>query len=397
MSNATRVSEAATNRPAAESTAATVYVGMDVHKDSVMVAVLPEQAPQPIVVDRLPNDLQVLRRFFARLVRDGAVVQACYEASGAGYVLQRALAEWGYVCVVIAPSMTPQRPGHQRKHDKRDAIELARLFRAGELVPIRIPSSADERVRDLVRCRQTLQQNVLRARHYVSKFLARRGFVFRQATPWHRAHFRWLHALVAGTGDRALASEDVVVLGEYLALLEYTLGRRDALDEQIEALALTPPYAAPVGRLKCYRAIDTLSAMVLITELGDWRRFKSPAQLMAYWGLVPTEHSSGPRERRGSITKAGNSHCRHILVQAAWHYRHRPAISGALKVRQRGQPAAVIAHAWKAQHRLYTLYHRLAARRPTQIAVVATARELVGFLWATMRDVAELPSGELTI
>lgn len=390
MSSSTRKSVSGA-RPAS-----TVYVGMDVHKDSVMVAVLPEQAPQPIAVDRLPNDLAVLRRFFARLVRDGAQVQACYEASGAGYVLQRALTEWGYACVVIAPSMTPQRPGHQRKHDKRDAIELARLFRAGELVPIRILSSADERVRDLVRCRQTLQQNVLRARHYVSKFLARRGFVFRQATLWHRAHFRWLHALVAGTGDRALASEDVVVLAEYLALLEYTLGRREALDEQIEALALTPAYATPVGRLKCYRAIDTLSAMVLITELGDWRRFERPAQLMAYWGLVPTEHSSGPRERRGSITKAGNSHCRHILVQAAWHYRHRPAISGALKVRQRGQPAAVIAHAWKAQHRLYTLYQRLAARRPTQIAVVATARELVGFLWATMRDVAELPPGGLT-
>jgi len=390
MSNATRKS-ASGARPAS-----TVYVGMDVHKDSVMVAVLPEQASQPIAVDRLPNDLAVLRRFFARLVRDGAQVQACYEASGAGYVLQRALSEWGHACVVIAPSMTPQRPGHQRKHDKRDAIELARLFRAGELVPIRIPSSTDERVRDLVRCRQTLQQNVLRARHYVSKFLARRGFVFRQATLWHRAHLRWLHALAAGTGERALASEDVVVLGEYLALLEYTLSRREALDEQIEALALRPAYATPVGWLKCYRAIDTLSAMVLITELGDWRRFESPAQLMAYWGLVPTEHSSGPRERRGSITKAGNSHCRHILVQAAWHYRHRPAISGALKGRQRGQPAAVIAHAWKAQHRLYTLYHRLAARRPPQIAVVATARELVGFLWATMRDVAELSSGELT-
>lgn len=381
---------------AAAPSSSTVYVGMDVHKDSVMVAVLLANAPQPTAVDRLPNEVSVLRRFFARLARDGATIRACYEASGAGYVLQRALTEWGYECVVIAPALTPQRPGHQRKHDKRDAVELARLFRAGELVPIRIPSSADERVRDLVRCRQTLQQNVLRARHYIAKFLARRGFVFRHATPWHRTHLRWLHALVAGTGERALASEDVTVLGEYLALLEYTVSRRDALDAQIEALALTPAYAAPVGRLKCFRAIDTLSAMVLVTELGDWRRFESPAQLMAYWGLVPSEHSSGLRERRGSITKAGNGHCRHILVQAAWHYRHRPAISGALQQRQRGQPAPVIAHAWKAQHRLYTLYHRLAAHRPHQVAVVATARELVGFLWATMRDVADLQPGGLS-
>jgi transposase len=361
-----------------------VYLGLDVHKDSIVVAVLPQDAAQPTRVERLSHDLRGLRRLLTRLSRDGAQIQACYEASGAGYVLHRTLTEWGYACVVVAPSMTPQRPGDHRKHDKHDAIQLARLLRAGELDPIHIPSAAEERVRDVVRCRQTVQQNVLRARHYVTKFLARRGFVFREATPWHRTHFRWLHALLA---EGTLAPEDAAVFGEYLALLEYLLARRDALDAQIEALALSPAYAVPVGRLKCFRAIDTLSAMVLITELGDWRRFARPTQLMAYWGLVPTEHSSGPRERRGPITKAGNSHCRHILVQAAWHYRHRPAISGALKQRQQSQPAPVIAHAWKAQHRLYTLYHRLAHRRPAQIAVVATARELVGFLWATMRDV----------
>jgi transposase len=382
-----------------ESAVSRVYVGLDVHKDSVMVAVLPMGAAQPTTVDRLPNDLRLLRRFFTRLARQGASVEACYEASGAGYVLQRAIEEWGHRCTVIAPSLTPQRPGVQRKHDKRDAIELARLFRAGELEAIRIPSAAEERVRDLVRCRHTVQQNVRRARHYVSKFLARRGLVFRQATLWHRAHFRWLHQLLANPEGTGLAAEDPLVLGEYVALLEYLLARRDALDAQIEALALTPAYAAAVTRLKCFRAIDTLSAMVLVTELGDWRRFKNPRQLMAYWGLVPTEHSSGTRERRGSITKAGNSHCRHILVQAAWHYRHRPAISKALAERQRGQPAPVIAHAWKAQHRLYTLYRRLVAHRPTQVAVVATARELVGFLWAAMRDVptAATPRGALAM
>jgi transposase len=360
-----------------------IYLGLDVHKDSITIAVLPEGAPVPIRVERLPNDVAKLRRLCERLAAQGDL-RACYEASGAGYVLHRALREWGYQCDVIAPSLIPIKPGQQRKHDKHDAVQLARLYRAGELTVIRIPTEAEERVRDVVRCRETFQREILKSRHYILKFLARRGFVFREGTNWRQAHYLWLRQL--SHANSPLAPEDRSVFGEYLGLLEYKLSRRDELDRQIADLALAPAVAAAVQRLQCFRGVQLHSAMVLTTEIGDWRRFASPRQLMAYLGLVPRERSSGDRERRGSLTKAGNSHCRHVLVQAAWAYRFQPKVGLALKARQRGQSPVVIAHAWKAQHRLHTLYRRLAFRTKPQIAVVAVARELVGFLWAVMQD-----------
>jgi len=360
-----------------------IYLGLDVHKDSVTVAVLPEGAAAPTRIDKYPNDFAKLRRVFERLAKEGEL-RACYEASGAGYVLQRAMQAWGYHCAVIAPSLIPTKPGVQRKHDKYDAGQLARLYRAGELTTIRIPTEAEERVRDVVRCRETLQREVVKSRHYILKFLARRGFIYRAGVNWRPAHYTWLRQLAGVTSP--FAPEDRLVFGEYMALLEYKLSRRDALDQHIAELALTPAYAPAVATLQCFRGLQVHSAMVLATELVDWRRFASPRQLMAYLGFVPREHSSGPRERRGSITKAGNSHCRHVLVQAAWAYRLHPKIGPALAVRQRGQSPAVTLHAWKAQQRLYTMYHRLSLRRGPQIAVVAVARELVGYLWAVMRD-----------
>lgn len=359
-----------------------IYVGMDVHKDSVMVAVLPEGAREPTVVKRLPNEDRRLRRFLERIGRDGEI-QACYEASGAGYVLQRRMEAWGYGCEVVAPSLIPTRPGEQRKHDKRDAVNLARLYRAGELVTIRIPTEAEERVRDLVRCRETFQREILSSRHYILKFLRRRGLVFRQGQNWTHKHFGWLRGLLV---DGVLEEEDRMVFSEYMALLEYKLSRRDELDRRIKAFALAEPYREAVGRLMCFKGISTHSAMVLATELVDWRRFESPRQLMAYLGLVPTEHSSGESRRQGSITKAGNGHCRHVLVQAAWSYRTPPRRGEALRRRQEGQPPGVVAHSWKAQHRLHKVYGRLAYRKNSQTAVVAVARELVGFLWAVMQD-----------
>ncbi len=182
-------------------------------------------------------------------------------------------------------------------------------------------------------------------------------------------------------------AEDHLVFSEYLSLLEYKLSRREELDRQIEEIALRPFYKPAVERLKCFRGIDTHAAVVLATEVGDWRRFESPRQLMAYLGLVPSEDSSGDRRRQGRITKSGNSHCRHVLVQAAWSYRRPPTRSAPLKRRQQGQDVQVIAHAWKAQQRLYKLFHRIASRKAPQIAAVAVARELVGFLWAVLQEV----------
>ena len=364
-----------------------IYLGMDVHKDSITVAVLPEGAKAPSRVDRLPNDLPKLKRWLERVARDGEV-RACYEASGAGYVLHRALAEWGYACEVIAPSLIPKRAGVQRKHDTRDAADLARLYRAGELVAVRIPSEADERVRDVVRCRGIFQREILKSRHDILKFLATRGFVFREGTNWCTPHLKWLQHLT--TEGSPLAAHDRLVYREFHALLMYKLSRRDELDRQIERLALLPHLAPMVARLQCFRGISIHSAMVLATEIVDWRRFERPAQLACYLGLVSREHSSGDRQRLGSITKAGNSHCRHVLVQAAWSYRHRPQTSVDLKRRQQGQPPTVIGHAWKAQHRLHQRFNHLSYRKRPQIAVVAVARELVGFLWAVMQDVPQL-------
>lgn len=369
------------------SSSSIIYLGLDVHQESITVAVLPEGASAPTRVERLSSDLAKLRRFCERLAAGGDRIRACYEASGAGYVVHRALTSWGHHCDVIAPSLIPTKPGVQRKHDKHDAVQLARLYRAGELTTVRIPTEAEERVRDVVRCRETFQREVLKSRHYILKFLARRGFVYRDGSNWSQAHYEWLRRLAAAASP--LAAEDRRVFGEYLALLEYKLARRDALDAEIAALALTPALAGAVQRLQCFRGIERHAAMVLATEIGDWRRFEHPRKLMAYLGLVPKEHSSGDRERRGSLTKAGNTHCRHVLVQAAWAYRYQPKVGIALTRRQQGQEPRVIAHAWKAQHRLHTMYQRLAFRTRPQIAVVAVARELVGFLWAVMQDAGQ--------
>jgi transposase len=369
-----------------------IWLGMDVHKDSVTIAVYVGGAEKPNDITRLPNDLVKLRRFLARQAERGEI-RACYEASGAGFVLERAMREWGYACEVIAPSLIPQRPGKHRKHDRYDASELGRLYRAGERVPVRVPSEAEERVRDVVRCRARFQKEILQTRHSILKFLARRGVVYREGKHhWTKRHWEWLRARLR-PGE--LAAEDHLVLSEYVGLLEYKLGRRDELDRWIEDQALKPYYQERVAALKCFRGIDTHAAMVLASEIGDFRRFGKPEALMSYLGLIPREDSSGERHRRGSITKAGNSHCRHVLVQAAWSYCRAPTVGAALKRRQQGAAASLVAHSWKAQHRLHKVWKRISARRGSNIAVVAVARELVGFLWAVMHEtVADASSSD---
>jgi len=338
-----------------------IYLGMDVHEDSIMIAVLPQSAKTPTRLEKLANDLPKLKKWLERIAREGEI-HACYEASGAGYVLHRALVGWGYACDVIAPSLIPKRSG---------------------VLAVRIPSEADERVRDVVRCRETFQREMLTSRHYILKFLARRGFVFREGTNWCTPHLNWLQHLT--TDASPLAPDDRLIYREYHALLMYRLQRREELDRQIERLAELPTLAPMVKQLQCVRGISVHAAMVLATEIVDWRRFERPAQLACYLGLVSREDSSGTRQRLGSITKAGNSHCRHVLVQAAWSDRYRPQTSVDLKRRQAGQPPAVIGHAWKAQQRLHARYNHLSYRKRPQIAVVAVAGELVGFLGGDAR------------
>ena len=265
--------------------------------------------PNPEIVQQLPNDLGKLRRFFSRWTQRGEV-RACYEASGAGYVLHREITAWGVHCDVIAPSLIPTRPGQRRKFDRYDATQLGRLYRVGELTPIRIPSPAEERVRDLVRCRQCFQREILRSRHYILKFLRRRDFIFREACHWGQVHRKWLQRLLK---PGSLAPEDRAVFAEYLALLDYKISRRDDLDEQIEKIAFSSLYRPFVQRLTCFRGISTLAAMTLVTEIGDWRRFERPSQLMAFLGLVPSEDSSeiafvrAPSPRPATVAVATSS------------------------------------------------------------------------------------------
>ena len=297
------------------------------------------------------------------------------------------------VCVITGPAYVGALLQTEREQAiaKRGAHVLPGFNWSSQhpmnVVPRAVPSALppDERVRDVVRCRETFQREILKSRHYILKFLAMRGFVFREGTNWYTPHPRWLQHLT--TDGSPLACEDRLVYRECHALLMYKLQRREQLDRQIEELAELLTLKPIVQTLQCFRGISLHSAMALATELIDWRRFERPGQLAYYLGLVSREDSSGNRQRLGSITKAGNSHCRHVLVQAAWSYRHRPQTSVDLKRRQAGQPPAVITHAWKAQQRLHARFNHLSYRKRPQIAVVSVARELVGFLWAVARQV----------
>jgi transposase len=353
------------------------FVGVDLHQDSVSLAVLPEGAPQCTRVETLSNEPARLKRFFQRVMKEGPV-RACYEAGGCGYVLQRAISTWGASCEVIAPSLIPRRSGDRIKTDRRDAEKLARLYRAGDLTPVHVPSEEEERTRSLIRGRWALTREILASRHYVLKLLQMRGHRFTGGRNWSQAFWTWLRGI-------GLEGEDALTLSIYVELLESKLALRVRVDDRLEAIAKEPRWREVVARLSCLRGIGTLSALTLACEIADARRFASARHLMAYLGLNVSEYSSGGTERRGGITKAGNSHCRHVLVEAAWHYRHVPRSSGALAARMQGQPELVRLHAMRAQRRLHRRFERLQLRMASSKAVVAVARELVGFVWALMR------------
>ena len=296
-----------------------------------------------------------------------------------GYDLYRRLTALGVACDVIAPALTPRRPGQRVKTDRRDAAKLVRFFRAGELTAIHVPDETEEAGRDLVRCRDDIRRDVLRWRHRVLKLLGRHGRVYLAGKNWSQAHWRWIRSQQFDQSPLQRAFE------ASLFALEQALARQAELDKEVEALATAEPYREPVGWLRCFRGVDTLSAMVLLTEVVDFARFRRPRELMAYLGLVPSEYSSGDSQRRGALTKAGNSHARRVLVEAAWHYRHRPTVGRALALRSEGQPPPVVAQAWRAQQRLHRRYRHLVGHgKRSPVAVAAVARELVGFIWAAM-------------
>lgn len=356
-------------------------VGLDAHKESIQVAMLVPGRSEPVEW-QLANEAQAVRRLAKKLLRDAAEdVVCCYEAGPCGYALQRQIQGVGVRCQVVAPSLIPVKPGERIKTDRRDARKLADLLRAGLLTEVHPPTVEEEAARDLCRCREAAKEDLLRSRHRLVKMLLRRGTVWIAGKrTWTKAHREWLRGLrFERLGDRA-AFED------YLLAIEQIEERIARLDAKLEGLAQEEPYRDPVGWLRCFRGIDTVTAMTLVTELHDFRRFHSPRELMAYLGLVPSEHSSAGSRRRGSITKAGNCHIRRVLVEAAWHYRHAPALSKKYRRRRRGQPTWTLALADRAQQRLHRRYLRLSARgKPHNKVAVAIARELVGFIWAALR------------
>ena len=352
------------------------YAGLDVHKDKIVVVIMPEKGEGPICERSLRNDSLEVKKFFVRWDKLFEL-RCCYEASSCGYVVHRWLKAIGIACEVVAPSLVPHRSGDRIKTDRRDALKLARLYRAGELVSVHVPTEEDESVRSLVRCREVLNKEVQQSRHYILKFLSVRGLTYGEGSNWTQKHWNYLRRL-------KFEGPDAITWGEYLALLEYKLSRLEEVERRVEEVAKTESYMGSVGILRCLRGIDTLSAMVLLTEIQDFGRFGRARQVMSYLGLVPSEDSSGGRRRQGGITKTGNSRCRRVLIQAAWHYAHKPALSKCLKERQGGQPPAVIAHSWKAQHRLHKKFWGIALRNDRRKAVVAVSRELVGFIWALM-------------
>jgi transposase len=360
-----------------------IWVGLDVHRRGITAAVLQGDRSDYEVV-RLSGDVQHVRRFFARLGRRGEP-RGCYEASSTGYVLQRALDRDGFRCEVIAPSLIPTRPGDRRKTDRLDALRLARHYRAGLLTPVAVPDAHQEAVRQLVRTRLALQRQVTRLKHQVVLGLSTHGHRF-DATKsyWTLAHRAWL-------AERLREAEGPLraVLGYQLQTLDYLESQREGLDAEIAALAEQAPWCCAVEALLCFRGIQTLTAMTLLTEIGDVRRFASSTGLMAYVGLIPGERSSGEVRRRGRLTKSGNPHLRRILIESAWQCRHRARATQKLLARRRGKDPELVAIAQKAQQRLARKYWRLHERTGTHKAVAAVARELCGFIWHALWVVAQ--------
>jgi transposase len=356
----------------------TTIIAFDQHAATTVAAVLLPGHRTP-ALHPLTSDPATILRFVERLQRQG-VVRCCYEAGPCGFELQRALTARRVPCDVIAPALIPRRPGDRIKTDRRDAGQLAVLYRAGALTPIHIPTEQEEAARDLLRCREDIRADLLRARQRLSKFLLRHGRRFTGTKKsWSRRHDAWLRAQTW----RRQALEQTH--RAYLRAVDEALARLRTVEDDLRALLDLEPLKARVHRLRCFRGIDDLTALTIAAELGDPRRFATAPRTMAFVGLVPSEHSSGTKHARGAITKTGNAHLRRVLVEAAWHYRHHPFVGDALRRRQHGAPATVIAHAWRAQQRLSRRYRRLAARgKSKQHIVTAVARELTGFVWAAL-------------
>lgn len=360
----------------------TTVLGLDVHKETIVATVLPGGAAESGETITLPNTPQALTRLVRR-AEQGGPVAAVYEAGPCGFAVYRHLTSLGVPCTVIAPSLTPVRPGDRVKTDRRDATKLARLFRAGELAAIHVPTGEEEALRDLVRTREDALVDRLRVRQQLGMFLLRQGRVFRDARTWGVKHREWLAAQhFDAPGHNATFSA-------YHRAHAEAEGRLEDLTRLAQDVAEHPRFRQLVTALRALKGIDTLGAVTLAVEVQDFHRFPSAPTFMAYTGLVVREFSSGQRTVRGSLTKSGNAHVRRILIEAAWCNRRGRTTHGPLLERRRQAPEAATRIARKAEARLHRKYWKLVGRnRPSQVAAVAVARELAGFVWAIARAIA---------
>ena len=355
----------------------TKIVALDQHMDSITVAVAEPGRRPPELYGDIPNTPEAVAKLARRLSRRSTQLRFCYEAGPCGYGLYRQLTAMGHQCCVVAPSLVPRRPGDRIKTDRRDALSLARLHRSGDLAEVWVPDEEQEAIRDLVRCRADFKHAERRARQRLHSFLLRHGRFYSGRSRWTQAHYRWLATQRFGHAAQQIAFEEYVD-----AVRSASRGVRaleDDLRRALEGWSLEPV----VRGLKALRGVDLLVGMTVMAELGDLTRFDSPAQLMAYVGQVPREHTSGRSRRQGSITKTGNGHVRRVLTQAAWCYRFPARRTRHLQRQAEGTSPRVQEIAWRAQKRLCGRFRHLTARgKPGGKVNIAVGRELLGFIWA---------------
>ena len=353
-------------------------IGLDVHKNSISIGIADEGRDGEVrYYGKIDNDMNQLDKVIRKLVSKGAVLRFVYEAGPCGYAIYRYLANNDMDCVVVAPSKIPQQSGNRLKNDRRDCLSLARLHRAGELTPVYVPTEADEALRDLVRAREDATRALRTAKQQLGAFLLRYDVVYSGKSKWTKAHFNWL-------ADIAMPhAAQQIVFQEYIDTVVDCSNRVQRLTEQIRQQSMQSRLHGLIKALQSMRGISLIVAATIAAELGDLTRFENPGKLMAFLGLVPSEHSSGERIKKGAITKTGNGHVRRALVEAAHAYRFAARKSRELRKRQEGLAKEVLDISWKAQCRLCTRYQYLVAKgKKTNVAKTAIAREIVGFSWA---------------
>lgn len=368
----------------------TKFVGLDVSKGKIAIAIADAGREKPRYYGMIDNTPEAIRKLVKKM-GDVEHLYACYEAGVTGYELYRFLLTLGVQCDVVAPSLIPQRPGDRVKTDKRDALRLAQLLRAGELTAVYVPTEEDEALRDLVRAREDTKEDELRAKHRITKFLLRYGIRSPKEVGknWSYKYREWIKSLTFKYPSQSVAFQ------EYLQTLNEIEERVKRLEKEIENHATEGVHAPIIQALQCLRGVALITATSFVAEIGSFKRFRSPKQLMAYAGLVPSESSSGPLRKQGAITKTGNSHVRRLLIEASWSYRYQPVVKGKLKKRQEGQPGPVQTISWKAQQRLHKKYLRLLSRgKAPGTTIAAVARELAGFVWAIAQEIEALSQSE---